>query len=67
MSNNIKKVKHTPEVQEVKTKPKNLRFTKNPTGMFGLAYNENIKINSTALPEATIKELIEKGYLEECE
>lgn len=48
-------------------KVKRVRFTKNPTGMFGLAYSENVVINRATFPEEKIQELISKGYLEECE
>ena len=67
MAKIAKKVIHESPVENKVKKTIKVRFTKNPTGMFGLAYNDNIVINSNELPEATINELIEKGYLEVCE
>lgn len=55
------------ENQKNTEKVGNVRFVKNPTGMFHLGYSENMVINRSVFPEDKIKELIDKGYLEVCD
>lgn len=57
--------KEKKESQKDTEKVGEVRFVKNPTGRFGLSYSENMVINRSVFPEEKIKELLEKGYIEE--